>query len=165
MKAGEGFPRTVLGRFWARLRAAIAKRALRVDSLVLEGNSLHVMTIRVDRPPQTIATLHWSTVVTAKAFKEDLFQYDQLCILFELSDGTGVVINEGIEGWKYLLKRFPMLLPSCTPVEEWWKEVVGPGTTHCIIALWPQRPYSQKNRNRPVGTSLCVRLLRPASYS
>lgn len=68
----------------------------------------------------------WVDVQKASAFKRDLFTVDRVCIFFSRFDGTGIEVNEDMNGWPSLLKALPYYLPGSASASEWLPAVSMP---------------------------------------
>jgi hypothetical protein len=65
----------------------------------------------------------WGAVSRVVAYKRDAMTHDVIALGFL---GTGIDVNEDMEGWDELLKKLPEYLPGCQPFEQWFQAVAFP---------------------------------------
>jgi hypothetical protein len=65
----------------------------------------------------------WGEVSRVVAYKRDAMTHDVIALGFL---GTGIDVNEDMEGWDELLKKLPEYLPGCQPFEQWFQAVAFP---------------------------------------
>jgi hypothetical protein len=78
----------------------------------------------------------WSDVVSARAFKRDLFMMDCVCLQFTLLNGTVIEVNEDMKGWKNLLSSLPSVLSGFPEVNSWLGKVTLPPFAVQLTELW-----------------------------
>jgi hypothetical protein len=84
-------------------------------------------------------SMAWSEVYSAIAFKRDLFIVDCVCLLLAGENGTGVEVDEEMEGWSEFTGALPGHLPGCEAWEEWFLKV-----TSAAFAANATEIYSRK---------------------
>ena len=67
--------------------------------------------------------VEWGKVSRVVAYKRDAMTHDVIALGFL---GTGIDVNEDMEGWDELLKKLPDYLPGCQPFEQWFQTVAFP---------------------------------------
>src|SRR5437762_801327 len=65
-------------------------------------------------------SMAWSEVCSAIAFKRDLLVVDCVCLLLAHDNGTGIEVDEEMEGWAELTQALPAHLPGCKAWEDWF---------------------------------------------
>jgi hypothetical protein len=81
---------------------------------------------RTDLRKHEAAGMRWSEVCRAVAFKRDLITVDDIRLLIERADGSGLCLNEDMARWESLMEALPQFLPGCTPWSEWFPLVAFP---------------------------------------
>ncbi len=107
-------------------------------ALLSEGFTI----IALKSPSAEIVTVRWDTVVDATAYKRDLWSTDQVCIAFELSDGTFVEAHEEMKGWSDLCSAMPEHLPGAPRWEQWFMNITTPAFEPNITPLFHRAPTS-----------------------
>ena len=77
-------------------------------------------------PSAEVVSVCWDAVVAATAYKRDLWSTDQVCIAFELSNGTFVEVHERMKGWVELCSAMPAHLPGAPRWEQWFMNMTSP---------------------------------------
>ena len=70
--------------------------------------------------------LRWPEVARIDAYKRDRFIYDRICLFVARADGSGVELNEEMDGWKLFCEALPQLLPGCKSFDDWFGTVAFP---------------------------------------
>ena len=70
--------------------------------------------------------LSWQEIGRIVAYKRDLFAYDRLCMFVARADGSGIEVNEEMDGWKALCEALPQVLPGCKSFDDWFQAVAFP---------------------------------------
>ena len=72
---------------------------------------------------ELVSEVEWGKVSRVVAYKRDAMTHDVIALGFL---GTGIDVNEDMEGWDELLKKLPEYLPGCQPFEQWFQTVAFP---------------------------------------
>jgi len=115
----------IANRFRQRVKSAIEGRRTTVYNISDTSEELTVNWLTIENETGE-DRIKWNDVVSVYVFKRDLFAVDCICILFELSDGTSVEINEEMQGWGNLVDKLPQRLPDCKNFADWFETVAFP---------------------------------------
>jgi hypothetical protein len=130
--------KTALGRYWARVKARLAKRPEVQLSIRLSPEIIEVHETRVDRPPGPPLSVNWSDVVAVFVYKKDLYVVDMICMSIALKNGHEFHLDEQMAGWTDLTERLPKILPGCLAIEEWFFQVAFPAFETNLIRIYPR---------------------------
>lgn len=72
---------------------------------------------------ELVSEVEWGKVSRVVAYKRDALTHDVIALGFL---GTGIDVNEDMEGWEELLKKLPEYLPGCQAFEQWFQAVAFP---------------------------------------
>lgn len=61
----------------------------------------------------------WNEVKRIEAFK-NYFNQACACLVFALTDGSSVELNENLIGWTEVVGGLPRALSGCVPMSDWW---------------------------------------------
>lgn len=85
------------------------------------------------QPEALVLRFKWADVVRIHTFKRDLFSFDEICLQFDLADGSCVTLGEEDADWAPLMQavqeHFP--LPA-----DWWGAVMKPAFVANYRVLW-----------------------------
>jgi hypothetical protein len=90
----------------------------------------------VERRANGSVKLAWEEVCAVTAFKRGRCLHDQVCIRFDLADGSSVEADEEMTGWNSLCDKLPERFPGAPPWEEWFVQLAGPTLESCATSLY-----------------------------
>lgn len=96
----------------------------------------------LNAPVREIVTVSWDAVTDATAYKRDLWSTDQVCIAFNLLDGTVTEAHEEMKGWLDLCSAMPECLPGAPRWEEWFMNITTPAFEANMTPLFHRSPPS-----------------------
>ena len=70
--------------------------------------------------------LSWQEISRIVAYKRDVFAYDRVCMFVGRADGSGIEVNEEMDGWKALCQALPQVLPGCKSFDDWFRTATFP---------------------------------------
>jgi len=76
----------------------------------------------------------WSTIRAVSTFKRDLWAHDEICVAFEISVGSWVIVAETETGFEELTKEIERRFPVIPP--DWFREVALPAFQENYRKLW-----------------------------
>ena len=83
----------------------------------------------------------FSDVSVIRAYKMDLFAYDEICVLFERDKDKPVEVTEEALGFSNLMKQVVSRFAGSDP--HWFEKVLQPPFALCPTIIWEKEPYSQ----------------------
>ena len=113
----------LLFRLFARRRSGARQPALEF-AITFDPAGFVVADHRLN--PGADLRLPWPEVGRVVAYKRDRFAYDCICMFVARADGSGVELNEEMEGWKPFCEALPRVLPGCKSFDDWFQAVAFP---------------------------------------
>jgi hypothetical protein len=87
----------------------------------------------------------WSAVERVRAYKQDLFTVDLICLAFDLDRGMQATIHEECSAYDALVDALPTYFPGAR--SDWWPEVAHPAFAECPTVVW-EREAAEGQRGR-----------------
>jgi hypothetical protein len=84
--------------------------------------------------PALVRAFRWDDVVRIVAFKRDVFAFDQICVAFDLADGTVAETDEGMSGFPDLVAGLPERFREMD--RGWWSKVELPPFESRPTRVW-----------------------------
>lgn len=113
----------LLFRFLAPRRTAARQPALEF-AITFDSTGMILADLRLN--PVADLELPWREVGRIVAYKRDLFTYDCICMFVARADGSGIELNEEMDGWKAFCEMLPQVLPGCKSSADWLVSVTFP---------------------------------------
>ena len=70
--------------------------------------------------------VRWEDVVAVEAYKTDNLTYDTIWVRVTDNEGSTIVWSDEAKGWTEIAAAFPLHLPGCTTLGEWFTDVAFP---------------------------------------
>ena len=117
--------KTYLNRVRARRRSYREGRRGTVYKIVHDERHMSISWLTIENE-RGVRSLVWDEAISIKAYKVDVWAVDLICLGIELSDGSGIEVNEEMDGWDSLVQKLPEYLPGCITFGEWFEVVAFP---------------------------------------
>lgn len=101
---------------------------------------LSVSDVRSKR--QETLRMRWDEVIEAQVFKRDLLAVDCIYLFLSGADGTGIELDEEMEGWTPICEALPQRLPGCMPFHEWLWDVATPAFETNLRTIFTRNPVT-----------------------
>jgi hypothetical protein len=128
-----------LRSFRSRVRPEPPARNFQRGRIRSDDLGVRIETSDRDRRPSPAPAILWSDVHRAAAYKRDLFAYDLMCLFLARADGSGLELDEEMDGWMELLETLHLRLPGCRPHAEWYFEVMLPPFESRLREIYARR--------------------------
>jgi len=93
---------------------------------------------RILEAERICARVEWSKVLEVFAYKEDLWDYDEILVGFRIhEDGTIAAVSEECAGYQALLDSLGQFLPGIRT--DWFSEVAFPAFALNMTTLWTKQ--------------------------
>jgi len=96
-------------------------------------------------------SLAWDETISIKAFKRDLFTVDLICLVIELIDGSGIEVDEEMNGWDSLVQKLPEYLPGCKSFGEWFEVVAFPAFQLNMTSIFERARFDLRAAEQALG--------------
>ena len=103
-------------------------------------DSVGVSVSDVRSKGQETLRMRWEEVIEAQVFKRDLLAVDCIYLFLSGADGTGIELDEEMEGWTPLCEALPQRLPGCLPFHEWLWDVATPAFETNLRTIFARNP-------------------------
>ena len=110
-------------RLLAPRRSSARQPALEF-AITFDSTGLMLGDLRLHPTPDL--RLPWREIGRIVAYKRDLFVYDRICMFVARADGSGVELNEEMDGWQTFCEELPQALPGCKSYDDWFRSVAFP---------------------------------------